>query len=403
MKETLDQSMVPDQDPEKIEEQPIQEDLATNIESQQEELPDQLLLNVAFDKIYNFEPTTEEEKFNKAGIQESLEDISLLFENDEEGGIEDQTPCSTLIALRGVEEIQKNYPLSADLGLQELKDHYAAEIQRTEGFGVEEAEDLDAMLNESREDLQAGMNKMLGSKELSPEQLAAQLEKLEKYLMIKEEISSRQKQLIKNNSGFYGGYAEKIKKVFEGAGEKLDAKMTNSRLLKMIGEKKFSTSFSRMAAAGMVVSVGVLMLLNPAESEAAEDETGELYNELEVTDEIDQAENAEPDQEVLAKLQESQEKAKEFINDLGIFSKINLIIEIKKNAEDIKALLKEGSENINNIASKNLSNVLKIYIMSLDKIKDNHPEIYQQEVEKICKFIDTIKTSSLSELKNKFA
>lgn len=167
MKETLEQPVVADQEEEKIEKQPTEESLNKKLETEQEESPDQMLLKAAFDKLYDFEPISEEEKFNKAGIQESLEDIKLLFEDDGEEGEEDQTPSSKLIALRGLEEIQRNYPISSDVGLEELKSHCAEQIQKTEGFGVEEIEDLDATLEQSQGDVEAGIRKLAGKDELS--------------------------------------------------------------------------------------------------------------------------------------------------------------------------------------------------------------------------------------------
>lgn len=157
------------------------------------------------------------------------------------------------------------------------------------------------------------------------EELLSQQEKLQKYSEIKGDIDDKRKQLIKNNNGFYGGYAQKIKTTFEGAGEKIDAKMMSSRLLKMIGEKKLTTRFSKVAAASVIVMAGGMMMLNPAESEAGEFESEDLSEKPEVEEGTFEGENekeiSEVDQEMQAKLDKSQEKLKEFIGDLGIFSK----------------------------------------------------------------------------------
>ena len=178
MKETLEQSAVPDQEKEReeIRKQPIEEVLDQDLGDGQEEGASQALLGAVFDKLRDFEPKNEEEKFNKVGIQESLEDIKLLFEDDEEDP-EDQTTASTLIALRGLEEIEKNYPLSVDFGTEQLKTHCAEQIQEAEGFGIEEIEDLDAMLEQSEEELKKGMDELAAAEELSAEQLAMQQEK----------------------------------------------------------------------------------------------------------------------------------------------------------------------------------------------------------------------------------
>jgi len=407
MKETLEQTVIDDQEEMKIERQPSEESLNKKAETEQGESPDQMLLKTAFDKLYDFEPTTEEEKWSKSGIQESLEDIGLLLEDDEDDP-DSQTPSSKMIALRGMDEIQKNYPLTVDVGLDELRNHLAADIESSEGFGIDEIEDLDSILEQNQGDLEAGINELIDKSELTAQELDLQKEKLQNYAEVKKGIDEKRAQLMKNGTSFYGGYAQKIKTTFEGAGEKIDAKMMNSKLLKMIGEKKLTTRFSKVAAAGVLIGVGGMMMFNPAESEAAEMETGEMQDKPEAgADSHEEAEteveNQEADQELLDKLNESQEKVVEFISDLGIFSQIKLINDIKENADAIKDLVNEGNEQVTESASKNLNKVLDIYSGPLNEAKEKNPELYQQEVQKVCEMIDTIKTSSLRELKSKFA
>lgn len=400
MKQTIEQPTVSEEQEEKIEEQPIEEGLDEGLEAQEEESPDQMLLKAAFDKVYDFEPTTEEEKWSKAGIQESLEDISLLFEDDEEVKSEDQTPSSTLIALRGLEEIQNNYPLSTDVGLEDLKKHCAEKIQKSEGFGIDEIEDLDAMLEQNE-----GVDKMTSGEELTSEQLSGQDEKMRKYAEIKKDVEAKQKALMKNSNGFYGGFAEKIKKSFEKTGGKLDTKMMNSKLLKMIGEKKLTTRFSKVAAGGVIVMVGGMMMFNVAESEGAEIDSDKMTEKPDLGKDSfeNESETEETNEEILAKLDASQEKVIEFISDLGIFSQIKLISEIKEHSEEIKELLSGSGANIITSSNKNLNKVVDMYTGPLNEVRESNPEIFEQEAQKICKLIDTIKTSSLMELKEKFA
>jgi len=119
--------------------------------------------------------------------------------------------------------------------------------------------------------------------------------------------------------------------------------------------------------------------------------------------EEERAETSAGDAELLAKLNESQEKVIEFISDLGIFSQIGLINDIKENADAIKASVNEGNDQVSESASKNLKKVLAMYTGPLDEAKVSDPEIFEQEAQKICEMIDTIKESSLMELKAKFA
>lgn len=370
----------------------------------QPEMPlDRQLFQAACEKLYEYEPISDIERFNKTGIQESLEDIGFLLEADEDGC--DATSTAKLIAVRGLEEIEKTYPLSADVGIDQLKNQLAADIKDSEGFGIEEVVDMDALLEQSHGDVDAGIRKLAGKEALSGQELATQQEKMLNYLQIKREVERKRAELMQNSAGFYGGYAQKIKQILEGAGEKLDAKMANSRLLKAIGEKRLTTRFSKVAAASAIVMAGGMMMLNPAESEAAEADLLESLEERpgagnvlpEESDQEIQAAAENP--ELLGKLSQSQEQAKEFIKDLGIFSQIKLIGEIKENAEQIKAMLHEGSET--ETTSKNLAKVLEIYSGPLAEAKEANPELYQQEIRRIYEVIDTIKNSSLRELKSK--
>lgn len=79
-----------------------------------------------------------------------------------------------------------------------------------------------------------------------------------------------------------------------------------------------------------------------------------------------------------------------------------MINEIKGNAEEIKSFMNEGDTEVRDSASKNLGKVLDIYSGPLNEAKEKAPDLYLQEVQKVCEVIDTIKNSSLSELKSKF-
>lgn len=160
------------------------------------------------------------------------------------------------------------------------------------------------------------------------------------------------------------------------------------RLLSKIGNSKLA----RTAVAGLL---SLTMLAGTTKEAYAEEPKPAGVNDvLEKTTEKTNA--FERARTILGEL---NSKVKAEIGDLGMFAKIGLVKDIKKQAESIKKLAYEGNISVIDEAGEPLRTILNIYYSKLEPLKNSDQDTYKIIVENLLGLVKAVQTKSLNELK----
>jgi len=357
-------------------------------------------LEQSFRKLESLELVDRQDKFYKEGILESMKDIAAIFEGGEATGE------NLLIAYRGLEEIEKNYPLKEDVGIDCLKETLAKKIKKGEGYEIGVVEDMDKVLEENKNDAMSALGAVSDWENPSLEQLERYKIALENYSRAKREMEIKQRQIMGSGKKFYGGLAEKIAGVIEQKASRL-------KLLKGFVSSPAMSKAARVVAVGIMVTGALLSAeRNFAEAADAGDEEREIGDngggisaeETPTVAEQPFAEQPSEEEEkaAIGSFEEAQRAVKNYIKELNVFSQISLMGEIKEKADSLEKFITDGGGAIYEEASDKLRKVLEIYGDNLAELKAKYPDIYQQKSAEVVKLIKTIKDSNLNELKNKF-
>ena len=107
-------------------------------------------------------------------------------------------------------------------------------------------------------------------------------------------------------------------------------------------------------------------------------------------------------------VKELESRVKTHVKELGMFSKIDLVKDIKEHADDIRGVIASGeydgvkTQELLASSGKNLKPILHMYMTKLAELKQSDTTSYQAVVTKLEGFVTKVETKSLSELSREF-
>ncbi len=230
-----------------------------------EQLEDpQALLEDALEKLRNIKKGDLNAEETEISLQNALdmlqeEDIDKLNEEDGESVF-----CSIYQGINnsGMEKyLDKS---SMDKIKHSLASKFGIDIQ--EGEEIMQLVDLDQQLEETERELKEDAS----HENLSEAELIKNKEQVEKYFAIKQKIKKGQQEIVGQQESFRTKAGKMLKEKFSEAGEKIDFKMLNNKLLKFLGEKQIASKTLKTAAAGSIALMAAGSLFSPDSAEAAE-------------------------------------------------------------------------------------------------------------------------------------
>lgn len=106
---------------------------------------------------------------------------------------------------------------------------------------------------------------------------------------------------------------------------------------------------------------------------------------------------------------ELESRVKNHVSGLDVFAKMDLVNDIKNNADQIRTVLANGdfgdakARELLQLSGKNLRPILEIYFHGLSKLKQENAAEFQVTKAKLEQLIHRVQTRSLSELKKEFS
>ncbi len=101
--------------------------------------------------------------------------------------------------------------------------------------------------------------------------------------------------------------------------------------------------------------------------------------------------------------QEMKEAATNYIQDLGMFAKLNFVEEVKDRADAIKKSAKSGDLSELDGSGEDLMKVLKIYKDGLEEVKAKDVNAYDEALRQVLATVDNIRDKSIGQLKKEYS
>lgn len=240
------------------------------------------------------------EKSGETGIKQdiakqSLQDAVSTIKR-EEGETDEEHTMNLFIARQGIIETSKLLK-TTDFGLEDAKQILTQEYSTATGMDIDQIEetsrfrDLDLELSQRAEKIGAtDMIRLIRDQFRFTGDQDERVEDIQKYTQLKQEIAQRQKQIIAEQSGFYGSFASRIKDFMQKQGQKLDEWTISHGIMDFIGRYHLSEKALQAAAVGVIAFGAVGAIFKP-DSAGANEELVDDVKPIEPSDEFFDDEN----------------------------------------------------------------------------------------------------------------
>src|SRR3989338_3880176 len=326
--------------------------------------------------------------------------------NENEASIKDALTDAVIDAQMAVHEEKKsNNP--ADLYAAYATLHEAQKYcSKVKDFGIEKA-------------MAALRRRMKEKYDLTPEIMKT----------TNEEITSRQEKILNEGRDFYEKSAEETEKNLTEFFNKTETEPsatkenTGNKLLKYLEKDKKASKI--LCAVTLSMAMGGIFFGKESKAEAGneiqqtmteemEDDVANTIKEAGETIEETMKTAAEKTSETIKiaqdKFKELQKSVGEKMKELGLFAKLGLINDLKKNSNEILEVLKNNDYKEENEAvkklldngNKNLRAIIDMYFRGLKEIQEIDPAICKEAAKKLETLIRDTTDLSLGELKAKY-